>query len=131
MAINVAELMTDADFGATTFTRRRPTTTQTAHSEGEAANSYASATLTGIVQPAATTDANLLPEGVRVVDVQAFFTTSDLSAGDGKTQLPDFIQYSGQTFKVLHVQDFSQHGYRRALAQRLTTGTVAGGGGGS
>ena len=129
MAINVAELMTDPDFGATTFTRRRPTTTQVAHSEGEAANSYGSTSLTGIVQPAATTDAKLLPEGVSIADVQAFFTTGDLSVGDGKTQLPDLIQYASQTFKVLHVQDFSQHGYRRALAQRLTTGTVAGGGG--
>jgi hypothetical protein len=60
---------------------------------------------------------------VRVSDVEAFFTAGDLSVGDGNTLLPDLIQHAGITYRVLNVQDFSQHGYRRALAQRLAIGT--------
>jgi hypothetical protein len=122
MRINVADLMTDADLGGTTFARRRPTSSLA--SEGQVVVSYASASLAGIVQPAATTDANLLPEGVRISDVQAFFTAGDVSAGDGKSQLPDVLQYGGQTFRVLHVQAFDQHGMRKALAQLITVGSV-------
>jgi hypothetical protein len=121
MTISVTELMSDADFGAAAVTRLRPT--RSLGNQGESSVAYASSSLTAIAQPAKTTDANLLPEGVRVSDVEAFFTAGDLSVGDGNTLLPDLIQHAGITYRVLNVQDFSQHGYRRALAQRLAIGT--------
>ena len=63
MRVDVFDILVDPDLNATTFTRRRPTTTLS--KEGQKVSTYATATLTGIVQPAATADANLLPEGVR------------------------------------------------------------------
>lgn len=135
MRINVSDIIADADLGGgTTFTRMRPVTTYA--SEGEAANSYPEVTLTGIVQPAATKDAVLLPEGVRVSDVQAFIvsTAGAISAG-GAGQNPDLLKYDGDTYRVLHVQDFGGHGMVRALAQLIHVGTPAvveeGGGGGA
>lgn len=121
MRIDVSDLLIDGDLGATTFTRLRPTTTYA--KEGEASSTYASTSLAGIVQPAATTDANLLPEGVRISDVQAFYTSGDVTVGSA-SQLPDVLQCGGVNYRVLHVQDFGQHGLRKALAQRYEAGDV-------
>jgi hypothetical protein len=120
MLVDVSELLTDSDLGADTFTRLRPTTTMA--NEGEAGDAFRSEILTGIIQPAATADAQFLPEGVRLSDVQAFFTSGDLSAGDPDL-LPDVLQYKGITYRVMHVQDFDKHGMVKALAQRIAAGT--------
>jgi hypothetical protein len=81
--------------------------------------------MTGIIQPAATADAQLLPEGVRLSDVQAFFTAGDISPGDGEGVAPDLlVDDAGNAYRVLHVQAFDKHGMTKALAQRLFPGTV-------
>lgn len=124
MRINVSRVLTDERLGATTFTRKRPTTTLS--NEGEAKDSYPSngtATLSGIVQPAATADANLLPEGVRLSDVEAFFTSGDISPG-GPSQNPDLLIHNGATYQTLHVQAFGEHGLVKALAQRVHVGVA-------
>lgn len=123
MIVDVSDLLLDPDLGATTFTRKRPATSLA--NEGEAANVYATATLRGIVQPASTTDAKLLDEGVRISDVQAFFTSGDVSVG-GPGQLPDILVAGGVSYRVLHVQDFGNHGMRKALAQRFEAGATGG-----
>lgn len=125
MRVNVSDLLTDADLGATTFERWRPTSTRA--NEGEASCTYpdgGKVTLTGIVQPANTRDAQFLEEGVRIADVQVFFTTGDVSVG-GNRQLPDLLKYGGETYRALHSQDFDKHGMRRVLAQRVAAGTPA------
>lgn len=122
MRVDVSDLMADPELGGTTFTRRRPTTTTLAGSEGESRSTYVSTTLAGIVQPAATADAKLLPEGVRLTDVQAFFTASDISAGDGHSGLPDVLEHQGKKYRVLHVQAFGAHGMTKALAQFFVGG---------
>jgi hypothetical protein len=114
--------MADPDLGGTTFTRRQPTTTL-AH--GIASVTYTDTTLAGIIQPAVTADAQLLPDGVRLSDVQAFFTASPISAGDGAAATPDLlVDDAGNTYRVLHVQEFDKHGMTKALAERLYPGTV-------
>jgi len=120
--IDVSELLVDTDLGASTFVRARPT--NTLGYEGETSTTYAQTNILGIVQPAATTDANLLPEGVRIADVNAFFSSTGLSAG-GPSQMPDLLKWGGYTYRVLHVQDFSPHGMQRALAQRIHIGALA------
>jgi hypothetical protein len=123
MRINVSKLMSDKSLGGGTFTRKRPTTVLANY--GLAASSYTPATLTGIVQAAATADAQLLPEGVRLSDIQAFFTAGEISPGDGVTTLPDLlVDASGAEYRVLHVQDFGQHGMVKALAQRIYPGAT-------
>ena len=121
MRINVSDLLLRADLASTTFTRQRPTTTLA--NQGEASDAYAPTTLQGIVQPAATADAQLLPEGVRISDVQVFYTSSDISVG-GPGQNPDVLQYDNKDYVVRHVQDFGQHGMVRALAQLYPGGIV-------
>jgi hypothetical protein len=126
MLVNVAELMSDRDLGGTTFTRRRPTTTLAHY--GLATTTYVDTTgIPGIIQPAATKDAQYLPEGTRMSDVQAFFTAAtDLSPGDGQVALPDIlVDDAGNKYRVLHVQAFDKHGMIKALAQRLFPGSTS------
>ena len=124
MGIDVSEILSDPELGGRSFVRQRPTTSQTAKSEGESASTYSATTLPGIIQPAATADAKLLPEGVRLSDIQAFFTSGDVSPGNDDDQLPDILQVDSQSYRVLHVQAFPQHGMTRALAQRFVPGTL-------
>jgi hypothetical protein len=115
--INVVELLTDPDF-TRTITRRRPTTTL--GYEGEAANTYGTATsVVGSVQPAKLSDVQFLPEGARLSDTMAFFTAADVSAGNGRSQLPDILIDGAQTYRVLHLEDFRLNGYVRVLALRV------------
>jgi hypothetical protein len=125
MRVDVSSVVVDYDLGGTTFTRRRPTTTL--DNEGIAGTTYTDTTdVAGIIQPAATADAQLLPEGTRLSDVQAFFTSADISPGDGVSALPDLlVDDKGNTYRVLHVQDFgAKHGMVKALAQRLAPGAA-------
>jgi hypothetical protein len=125
MRVDVSELMSDPDLGLTTFTRKRPTTTLA--NAGLAATTYTDTyNIPGIIQPAATKDAQYLPEGTRLSDAQAFFTAStDLSPGDGEAQLSDvLVDDGGLQYRVLHVQAFDKHGMIRALAQRLFPGAT-------
>jgi len=117
MRINVADILSRSSLGAGTFTRRRPTSTL--GYAGLASLTYTDSTLTGIVQPAATADAHLLPEGTRLSDVQAFFTPSEISPGT-PSALPDLlVDTAGNEYRVLHVQAFGQHGLTKALGQRV------------
>lgn len=123
MRINVSDLLTDPDLGGTTFTRRRPTST--VGTGGIVSTTYLDSTLSGIIQPAATADAQFLPEGVRLSDVQAFYTPSAISPGDGSTTAPDIlVDNAGNTYQVLHVAAFDKHGMTKALAQKLLPGTL-------
>jgi len=121
--VDVSELLVDEELGATTFTRMRPTTGFVAGSEGRSVDTYASATVNGIVQPARTKDAQLLPEGTRLSDAKSFFTSSDLSAGDGHSQKPDIIVHESKRYRVMHVEDLGNHGMVRAIGLYFTGGT--------
>jgi hypothetical protein len=118
MRVDVSDIVVDFDLGGTTFTRRRPTTTYS--DEGIAQQSYDDLTVAGIVQPANTEDAQFLPDGVRLSDVKAFYSSVPVSAGDGSSTIGDvLVDDHGHTFQVLHVEGFYKHGMIKALAQRL------------
>jgi hypothetical protein len=129
VVINLARLTTSPRF-TRQITRWRPTTTLA--NEGEATSTYASAMVLGSLQPSKDADVNLLPEGVRLSDCLAFYTSGDVQAGDGATQLPDILQVDAFYYRVLHLQDFRANGYVRVIALRYPAGTIpvppAGGG---
>jgi hypothetical protein len=121
--IDVSELNGDPDF-AQTITRKRSTLTYA--NEGTPQKSYATASIVANVQSPSPSDVQLLPEGVRLNDVMAIFTTAgNITAGDGTTVLPDVLIIEGQSYQVLHVEDFSRNGYVMALAQRFAPGVSA------
>lgn len=124
MRVDVSDIVVDPDLGGgpARFIRRRPTVSLANY--GLISESYETpgTPLAGTKQPAATADVQYLPEGTRLSDVEAFFTpTSALSAGDGKTTLPDIIVADGLIYRVLHVQDFGAHGMVKVLAERLAS----------
>jgi hypothetical protein len=122
MRVDVSELMTDPELGGTTFTRRSPTTTL---ANGVVTTTYVDTDMAGIIQPAATADAQLLPDGVRLSDVQAFFCVGGISAGDGAAVAPDLlVDDAGVSYRVLHVQALDKHGMNKSLAERLFPATV-------
>jgi hypothetical protein len=118
MRVDVSDIVIDFDLGGTTFTRRRPTTTYSG--EGITNQSYVDLTVSGIVQPANQEDAQFLPDGVRLSDIKAFYSSVPISAGDGSSTIGDvLVDDMGHTFQVLHVEGFYKHGMIKALAQRL------------
>jgi hypothetical protein len=118
MRVDVSDIVIDFDLGGTTFTRRRPTTTYSG--EGITNQSYVDLTVSGIVQPANQEDAQFLPDGVRLSDIKAFYSSVPISAGDGSSTIGDvLVDDMGHTFQVLHVEGFYKHGMIKALAQRI------------
>lgn len=116
MSIDVSELMTDPDF-AVTFTRKRPGT-PTLADEGVSSVTYTEEELVGIVQPAPADVVQLMPEGMRVKELRAFYTRCRLSPGDAGKTLPDvLVTADGASYKVVRVEDWSQHGYFMAVGE--------------
>ena len=143
MLFDFSDMPQDSEMGAREFLRHRPT--PTLGNEGEANATYATAVYIGLVLPAQMNDARLLPEGVDLSDVMAFFTPAidDISAGNAVDTLPDVLEVrttdangkllrdvdgnllgpEGLKYKALKVQDFSQFGLYKVLAQRYIGGT--------
>src|ERR1035438_3840736 len=118
MRVDVSDIVIDFDLGGTTFTRRRPITTYSG--EGITNQSYVDLTVSGIVQPANQEDAQFLPDGVRLSDIKAFYSSVPISAGDGSSTIGDvLVDDMGHTFQVLHVEGFYKHGMIKALDQKL------------
>lgn len=112
--INVAEVVADPDF-TRTFTVRRPTSTFA--NEGVHTSTYTDSTLTGIVQPASPKEMELLPEGHRVGDVIAVWSTLEMRAGNADTIEADVIVVDGKSYKVLRCEPWADAGYWKVLAE--------------
>lgn len=116
-----SDMVIDPELGATTFNRWRPTVTL--NDAGETVHAYGlPVECTGIVLPAQLADARLLPEGTNIDDVNAFFTSASVSCGDGVSTVADVLEHNGVKYKALRVQDFSQFGLYKVLAQRFAAG---------
>jgi hypothetical protein len=69
----------------------------------------------GVVGPASQADLEVLPEGTRLSDSLEVFTSGDLKMGDA-------VRYGGDSFTIMHFEDWSARGYVRAVAIRLKPG---------
>lgn len=77
-------------------------------------------TIAASVQPANSRDLERLPEGSRISDARAVFTTTELRTL-GPTQSPDLVTIAGEAYEVQAVQLWANIGnYWRAVA--LKTG---------
>lgn len=145
--LDFSDMPQDTELGAREFLRHRPTVS--IDDGGEATHVYAQSVLVGLVLPAQMNDARLLPEGTALNDVMAFFTPAvhDITSGDEVNTVADVLEVrptdangkllrdgdgalfgpEGTKYKALKVQDFSQFGLYKVLAQRYSGGTPSGG----
>jgi hypothetical protein len=93
------------------FTIRRPTP---AMQEGVETVTNADIAASGSLQPAKPADLQGLPEGQRLAETIAVWTTTEVKADPGA---PDELLWSGRTYRVVALERWPDH--YRALAQRV------------
>lgn len=72
------------------------------------------------VQPAATEDIQLLPEGMRSAESKAIWTSFALRTGAAEGPLPDRVEVGGVLYEVHAIEDFEGiAGYKKAIAVRV------------
>lgn len=120
--VDVSELFSDPEF-MQAATRRRGTRAFAVSGEGEITTSYADTAITVSFQPVQGDGENLdelLPEGQRGSGALfRLFSSSELRVDDGNTGLADVVTVGARRFKVMHVDDWSDHGYFRAIAEEI------------
>ena len=116
--IDVSEIMTDPDF-VVTVTVRRPTA-PTFSNEGVATYGYLpDQSITAIVQSATPADLKSLPEGVNLQGVVSVWSGTQIKIGDQSGKGSDVIVYQGVSYRVRSMDDRSDNGYWRVLAERF------------
>lgn len=74
-----------------------------------------------LVQPASSDDLELLPEGTRLNNVIAVWSTIPLYVGNGKDHDSDVLEVDGVKFTVQKMFDRSANGYHKVLAEGYIT----------
>lgn len=75
--------------------------------------------MVGVIHPAKASQVALLPEGTRITDTIAVYTTSELIAEDGEGASADIIVWRGRQFRVVARRDWSDQGYWQAFAEGI------------
>ena len=74
-------------------------------------------TLTCVVQPAGGDDLELLPEGQRLNNVQAIWSTVPLYVANGKDRDSDVLEVDSVRFTVIKLFNRAPNGYYKVLAE--------------
>jgi hypothetical protein len=75
-----------------------------------------------IVQPASGDDLELLPEGERLNNVQAVWSTIALYVGNGRDRDSDVLEIDGVRFSVVKMFNRRPNGYWKVLAEGYVHG---------
>lgn len=75
-----------------------------------------------LVQPASGDDLKLLPEGQRLGNIQAVWSTAPLYVGDGDTRDSDVLEIDGVRFEVIRMFNRQPNGYHKVLAEGYVHG---------
>lgn len=78
--------------------------------------------LTCLCQPAGGDDLDLLPEGQRLNNIQAVWSTTPLYVANGKDKDSDVLEVDGVRFTVIKRFDRSPNGYYKVLAEGFVHG---------
>jgi hypothetical protein len=117
--VNVAELMSDADF-TSTIVLRRPADARLAN-EGENIATYEDdVDVIAVVQPADAQQIATLPEGSRGPgEVKQIWSATELRMADGKTFESDMLVIDGGMYKVVADERWANNGYYFVLAAQV------------
>ena len=109
--IDLTELTYDSDF-CTTFVVEKH---QQSWSEGELVTLTTPTTVTGIVAPSSPKDVEMLEVGDRKHGTKTFYTNEiELEVTDTE-KTSDTIVWKGNRYKLLHVFDYSENGFWKAI----------------
>lgn len=103
-------------------TRKRGTRSFAVGGEGEITTSYANTSIQVSLQPSDLDDEipALRAEGQRKSGaVFEIYSTTELRVDDGENGLADVVVVGARRFKVVHVFDWTGHGYCRAVAVEI------------
>lgn len=109
--LDVSQLFYDVDFCESFAIRHR----KGAWQDGEFIVSGEEKKVLGIVEPTSGEDLQQLPEADRIGGLMTFYSKEPLSLGD-TGQVSDEIISRGKVYQLLQVQDWSRHGFYKAIA---------------
>lgn len=113
--INLEELTYDGDFCTSFVVEKR----QQSWVEGELVTLTTPTTVTGIVTPSSPKDIEMLEYGDRKHGVKTFYTNGiELEISDTE-KTSDTIVWKGNRYKLLHVFDYSENGFWKAIGDLL------------
>ena len=115
MAIDLSELTYDPDF-CTTFQIENHSLTW---EKGRPATSSTTITVTGIAGPSSPKDLEMVEEGDRVHGPKTFWTAMAAMKISDTLTTSDVIIWRGQRYKLLHVWDYTDNGFIKAIGDRL------------
>lgn len=110
-SINLAELTYDPDF-CTTFTVEKHQDTWV---EGEIVSLVSPVAVTGIVAPSSPKDVEMLDIGDRKHGTKTFYTNEVELVITDTENTSDTIVWKGNRYKLLHVFDYSENGFWKAI----------------
>ncbi len=118
--MNLAPVLTYPDLGFTAFTVQRTTYRR---QNGSSVPSEQTLQASGCIHPGTPEMVQLLPEEERQEEFIAVYTDFALNLGEnggGATySTPDRILWSGETWRVVRVRDWSMFGYYQGLAVKM------------
>ena len=109
--LDVSQLIYDPDFCESFVIRHRRGTWQ----DGAFITNVEEKNVLGIVEPTSGEDLKQLPEADRVGGLMTFYSKETLDLGQ-EDQLSDEIISRGKVYQLLQVQDWSRHGFYKAIA---------------
>lgn len=114
--IDVSDIVADVDLGGTTFTILRSAGAFVSGGYQDSRNSIPGS---GIVQPQASVDLDQVPEGDRIKGFISIWSHQQVFE-TGPNGLSDIIQWAGQNWRVSQSTDWSQGGYYKSIAVRMS-----------
>jgi hypothetical protein len=70
----------------------------------------------GVIQPTATRDLEILPEGDRTKGAITIHTKAELSIADSGTDRETYVRYRGKVYRVAGEGPWGDHGFRKYIA---------------
>jgi hypothetical protein len=117
--IDVSEVVNDPDLAQAFMIQR---STQGAFLFGVWQTKQETVPCYGPVRPASSREINMLPEGDRVGEIKAFWSSTPLygtRATTGKGESSDILVWNGLYYRVLQVFQSQDNGFYKALAVRM------------
>ena len=116
--IDVSEIINDPDF-CQSFTVYRDSGSWI---EGRWVSSTSTLSMSGVISVASAKELNQVPEGDRVEGAIVIHTTDQIYATRAASPagISDKIEWNGELYKIIQMYPYSDYGFYKAIATRIT-----------